>query len=80
MASYHMYSEDCAENKDRPLGMSYKISLEVDVCQQKAGAKVIPIFKKGGMEVTLNYRPASLTSVVCKLLEKAIRKQADDSG
>ena len=38
-------------------------------------AKVTPLFKKGNKSVTGNYRPVSLTSVVCKCLERIIRAQ-----
>ena len=34
---------------------------------------ITPIFKKGSKTDPLNYRPISLTSVVCKILEKLIR-------
>ena len=33
----------------------------------------IPLFKKGSRNKSLNYRPVSLTSVICKLLETIIR-------
>jgi hypothetical protein len=36
-------------------------------------AHVSPIFKKGKRNLTNNYRPVSLTSVVCKTLESIIR-------
>ena len=32
------------------------------------------IYKKGNISMAGNYRPMSLTSVVCKLLEKIIRE------
>ena len=38
-------------------------------------AQVSPIFKKGARNVAANYRPVSLTSIVCKLAEKIIRKK-----
>ena len=41
-------------------------------------ARVSPIFKKGSKTDPSNYRPVSLTSVVCKLLEKLVRKHIMD--
>lgn len=38
-------------------------------------AKVIPIFKSGDRSSPLNYRPISLTSTICKLLEHVIHSQ-----
>lgn len=38
-------------------------------------AKVIPIFKSGDRTIPLNYRPISLTSNICKLLEHIIHTQ-----
>jgi hypothetical protein len=37
-------------------------------------ATISAIFKKGNRSMAGNYRPVSLTSVVCKLLEKIIRQ------
>ena len=37
-------------------------------------AIVVPIFKKGKRSDPANYRPVSLTSVVCKTMEKIVRK------
>ena len=36
-------------------------------------AHVTPIFKKGDRKLATNYRPVSLTSIVCKLLETLIK-------
>ena len=36
-------------------------------------ANVTPIFKKGSRNIRSNYRPVSLTSVVCRILESIIR-------
>ena len=36
-------------------------------------ANITPLFKKGSRNKPYNYRPVSLTSVVCKLLETLIR-------
>ena len=38
-------------------------------------ANVTPIFKKGSKSLPCNYRPISLTSVVCKMLETLIRNK-----
>ena len=34
---------------------------------------VVPIFKKGSKNIIKNYRPVSITSVVCKLMERIIK-------
>ena len=36
-------------------------------------ANIIPLFKKGSRNKSVNYRPVSLTPVICKLLETIIR-------
>ena len=36
-------------------------------------ANIIPLFKKGSRNMSENYRPVSLTSVICKLLERLIK-------
>ena len=41
-------------------------------------AHVTPIFKKGDRMSSSNYRPVSLTSQICKLLEKIIRQRLVD--
>ena len=38
-------------------------------------ADIMPIYKNGNKEEPLNYRPVSLTSMVCKICEKVIKKQ-----
>ena len=37
-------------------------------------AKITPIFKKGARNNPANYRPISLTSVICKLMETFVKK------
>ena len=41
-------------------------------------ANIIPSFKKGSRNKSVNYRPVSLTSVICKLLESIIRDHIMD--
>ena len=36
-------------------------------------ANVVPLYKKGSKKEPLNYRPVSLTSCICKLMEGLIR-------
>ena len=51
-----------------------KASLETDVVPDDwKAANVTPIFKKGSKNEIGNYRPVSLTSQICKLLEMIIR-------
>ena len=38
-------------------------------------ANIVPIHKGGSKEEPLNYRPVSLTSILCKLCEKIIKKR-----
>ena len=38
-------------------------------------ANITSIFKKGNKSNPLNYRPVSLTSVICKMLERLIREE-----
>ena len=41
-------------------------------------ANIIPLFKKCSRNKSVNYRPVSLTSVICKLLETIIRDHMMD--
>ena len=41
-------------------------------------ANIIPLFKKGSRNKYIHYRPVSLTSVICKLLETIIRDHMMD--
>ena len=43
--------------------------------QRVKRAAIVPIFKSGDKTQASNYRPISLTSVVCKVFERVIRKQ-----
>ena len=41
-------------------------------------ANIIPLFKKGSRNKLENYRPVSLTSMICKLLERLIKDHMVD--
>lgn len=57
-----------------PLCHIFNLSLkESYVPEDWRTAYVVPIFKKGEKSSPGNYRPVSLTSIICKVLEKLIR-------
>ena len=56
-----------------PLATVFNLSIEEGVVPLEwKEANIIPLFKKGSRSKSENYRPVSLTSVVCKLLERLI--------
>ena len=55
--------------------MLFRMSLDTGIIPQEwKQAIVTPIFKKGSKVKPGNYRPVSLTSQCCKILERIIRK------
>ena len=57
-----------------PLAIIYQKSLDEGVCPEEwKCANVTPIHKKGDRTDPNNYRPVSLTSQVCKVMESIIR-------
>lgn len=66
--------KECATELAYPLTQLFHTSLkEGTVPRAWKEATVSPIFKKGSRNVVSNYRPISLTSVCCKILEKLVR-------
>jgi hypothetical protein len=58
----------------RPLTWIFRTSLETgDVPMDWRTANVTPIYKKGAKKDPGNYRPVSLTSVCCKVMESVLR-------
>ncbi len=58
----------------QPLTDLFNLSLvSAEVPDDWRSAIVCPIFKKGDREDPGNYRPVSLTSTVCKLMETALK-------
>ena len=56
-----------------PLAHVFNMSLQEGfVPSEWKEANIIPLFKKGSRNKSVNYRPVSLTSVICKLLETII--------
>ena len=66
--------KEIVEQISTPLAKLFNLSLEEGIVQsQWKEANITPLFKKGSRNKPENYRPVSLTSVVCKLLETLIR-------
>ena len=62
-----------------PLYISFNESLKTGKVPFKwKNAFVIPVHKSGSKAVISNYRPISLTSILCRLLEKLVRKEIHD--
>ena len=62
------------EQISTPLAKVFNLSLEERIVPSEwKEANITPLFKKGSRSKRENYRPVSLTSVVCKLLETLIR-------
>ena len=62
-----------------PLAHVFNMSLQEGIVPLEwKEANIIPLFKKGSRNKSVNYRPVSLTSVICKLLETIIRDHMMD--
>ena len=62
-----------------PLARVFNLSLKDGVVPfEWKEANIIPLFKKGSRNKSENYRPVSLTSVICKLLERLIKDHMVD--
>ena len=66
--------KEIVEQISTPLAQLFNFSQEEGVVPSEwKEANITPLFKKGSRNKPENYRPVSLTSVVCKLLEIIIR-------
>ena len=65
---------EIVEQISTPLAKLFNLSLEEGIVPSEwKEANITPLFKKGPRNKPVNYRPVSLTSGVCKLLETLIR-------
>ena len=68
--------KETVEQISKPLAhvFNFNMSLQEGIVPLEwKEANIIPLFKKGSRNNSVNYRPVSLTSVICKLLETLIR-------
>ena len=71
--------KECAEQISPILAFIYQQSLDTgDVPPDWKTANIVPIFKKGSKAKPSNYRPVSLTSIACKIMEHIIASQVMD--
>ena len=62
-----------------PLATVFNLSLEEAIVPLEwKEANIMPLFKKCSRNQSENYRPESLTSVICKLLERLIKDRLVD--
>ena len=66
--------KEIVDQINTPLAKVFNLSLEEGIVPSEwKEANIMSLFKKGSRNKPENYRPVSLTSVVCKLLETLIR-------
>jgi len=71
-----MVLREAATEVVEPLTMIFRKSLsQGELPEDWRKANISPIHKKGPKDEAGNYRPVSLTSVVCKLLETVVKEQ-----
>ena len=71
--------KETVEQISTPLAHVFNMSLKEGIVPfEWREANIIPLFKKGSRNKSVNYRPVSLTSVICKLLETIIRDHMMD--
>ena len=71
--------KETVEQISTPLAHVFNMSLQERIVPLEwKEANIIPLFKKGSRNKSINYKPVSLTSVICKLLETIIRDHMMD--
>ena len=68
--------KSCSIQLAKPLSKIFEKSFETGILPQPwLQANIIPLFKKGNKLDPTNYRPISLTSIVCKLMERIVKDE-----
>ena len=68
------FIKELAEHLSIPINIIFNTSINsMDVPREWKEARISAIFKKGNKKCTKNYRPISLTCILCKLLEQIVR-------
>jgi hypothetical protein len=68
--------KECARELAEPLTILFQTSMkEGKIPQEWKEANITPVYKKGSRSAVDNYRPISLTSVCCKVMERLVRKE-----
>lgn len=63
----------------KPITMIFQTSIKnLDIPNEWKEARISAIFKKGNKKIAGNYRPVSLTCILCKTLEKIVREHIID--
>ena len=71
--------KETVEQISMPLAHVFNMSLQEGIVTLEwKEANIIPLFKKRSRNKSVKYRPVSLTSVICKLLETIIRDHMMD--
>ena len=69
---------ETAKEVSRPLSILFSKSLKDGrIPEDWRSANVTPIFKKGSKAMPGNYRPVSLTSATCKLMERIVKEDIE---
>ena len=69
--------KECADNLAKPLKLLFDLTMKTgNLPAEWKQAEVRPIYKKKGKKSDpSNYRPVSLTSTVCKIMEKVVKSK-----
>ena len=69
------FYKEIGKQISEPLSNIFKLSYDTGTIPDNwKKARVVPIYKKGNAADPGNYRPISLTSIACKIMEKIIRE------